>query len=280
MTGDRFRDREDAGTQLAELVADLEPYDPVVLALPRGGVAVGAAVARRLGAPLDVVVARKVGAPGQPELGIGAVAEDGAVVVDRSATTALGIDDERVATLVRRTRREVARRVALYRGDRPVPPLDGRDAVLVDDGLATGVTAAAALHAVRAHRPRRLVLAVPVTAPDTADRLAELCDAVVYLCAPEYFRAVGAWYDDFTQVTDAEVLELLAEADDLDGQGHARREPPDGHRDATDEPPDGHGLTSDGPPADGPAGTTDRITAADPAEGADAVAEAGTPEPA
>jgi putative phosphoribosyl transferase len=268
VTGDRFRDREDAGTQLAERVAELEPHDPVVLALPRGGVAVGAAVARRLRAPLDVVVARKVGAPGQPELGVGAVAEDGAVVVDRSTTDALGIDDERVATLVRRTRREVARRVALYRGDRPLPPLDGRDAVLVDDGLATGVTAAAALHAVRAHRPRTLVLAVPVTAPDTADRLAELCDVMVYLRAPEHFRAVGAWYDDFTQVTDAEVLDLLAEADadaDVDGRGRAA------------QPPDDHGPAADGPPADGPADCTPEGIAA-VADTPGAVADAGTPE--
>jgi putative phosphoribosyl transferase len=203
----RFRDRVDAGQQLAErLPADL--HDPLVLALPRGGVPVAKEVAARLDAPLDVLVARKIGAPGHEELGIGAIAEGGALV-GSDLVRALRVSPDEFERLAERQRGEIARRVERYRGDRPLPPLLGRDVVLVDDGLATGVTAEAALLAVRAGEPRRLVLAVPVCSPDTARRLVPPADDVVCVLAPDDLLAVGYWYDDFAQTTDEEVIELL-----------------------------------------------------------------------
>jgi putative phosphoribosyl transferase len=183
--------------------------DPLVLALPRGGVPIGAEVAQALGATLEVFVSRKVGAPGQPEFGIGAVAEGGAAVATDRALDALGLSGDDFAALADRARAELDRRVRAYRGDREIPDLSGRDVVLVDDGLATGVTAEAALRALRARDPGRLVLAAPVCAPSTARRLRGLADDVVCVLMPEHFSAVGQWYDDFGQLSDADVLMLL-----------------------------------------------------------------------
>ena len=200
----RFRDRADAGTRLADAVAELGLGTPVVLALPRGGVPVGAPVAARIGARFDVLVACKIGARFQPEFGIGAVAENGVVVWSRASDS-----DDKVART--RAEGELARRVAQFRGGRPLPDLAGADVVVVDDGLATGVTAEAALRCVRLHRPNRVVLAVPVGAPDTVARLTGdgLADQVVCLHAPAQLDAVGRWYDDFRQTGDDEVARLL-----------------------------------------------------------------------
>lgn len=175
-----------------------------MLALPRGGVPVAYEVAAALDAPLDVLVARKVGAPGHAEYGIGAVAEGGGVVASDAAWLARGEWDRLVAG----ERAEVERRVRRYRGERPLPPVEGRDVVLVDDGLATGVTAEAALRALRAMAPRRLVLAVPVAAPGAVARLSALAE-VVAVATPAAFRAVGQWYEAFDQTSDDEVLGLL-----------------------------------------------------------------------
>lgn len=205
----RFRDRADAGRALATLLADRHLPDPVVLALPRGGVPVAAEVANALGAPLDVLVARKVGAPHQPEYGIGAVAEGGASVRDVRALKRLGMSDAEFDALVARETEEIERRVARYRGGRPLPELRDRDVVLVDDGLATGVTAEAAAGAVRAHQPRLALLAVPACAPDSAARLRTVIDDVVCAIEPRSFHAVAQWYDVFDQTTDDEVVALL-----------------------------------------------------------------------
>ena len=208
--GDRFRDRDEAGRRLAAAVAALGLPAPLVLALPRGGVPVAAALADALGAPLDVLVARKIGAPGRPELGVGALAEGGEPVLDQPALRALGLRPGDLEPIIRRERAELARRVAAYRGDRPAPEVRGRDVVLVDDGLATGGTARAALRALRAAGAARLVLAVPVGPPDTVADLAEEADRVVVLVTPRDFRAVSRWYDDFAQLGDADVTRMLA----------------------------------------------------------------------
>lgn len=205
----RFADRTEAGRQLGERLRRLPLVSPVVLALPRGGVPVGFEIAEALDAPLDVLVVRKVGAPGHSEFGIGAVAEDGAQVMDRGALSALGLSESDFASLVASEREELERRTELYRAGRPLVAVNGCDAVLVDDGLATGVTAEAALHTLRAREPRRLVLAVPACALDTVERLRGLADDVEYLIAPEDFVAVGRWYENFEQTTDEEVLRLL-----------------------------------------------------------------------
>jgi putative phosphoribosyl transferase len=205
----RFHDRTDAGRQLARLLTERDLHEPVVLALPRGGVPVAAEVASALAAPLEVFVVRKLGAPARPELGIGAIAECDGLVVDRHAVDALGLSDDDVAALIGREREELERRVQHYRSGRDLPDLAGRDIVLVDDGLATGVTAGAALQGLRGHRPRAIVLAVPACAPATVGRLSAAADDVVCALTPQNFAAVGQWYENFDQITDGEVVEIL-----------------------------------------------------------------------
>lgn len=207
----RFRNRRDAGRQLATRLQDEALHDPVVLALPRGGVPVAFEIAQACVAPLDVFVVRKVGAPHHREFGIGAIAEGDVTVRDDAALRMVGVSPERFEQLADAERQELARRVQLYRGDRPLPDPAEHDVVLVDDGLATGVSAEAAIVAMHARDARRVVLAVPVSAADTAARLSANAD-VVCLSAPARFSAVGEWYDDFGQTADDEVLDLLARA--------------------------------------------------------------------
>lgn len=207
-----FVDRADAGRQLAgTLVAGIELDRPIVLALPRGGVPVAFEVANALGAPLDVWVARKLGAPGRPELAIGAIAEGGGEVIDRRMLRMLGVSADRLAAVEAAEAEELERRVRRYRGDRPRPDVAGRDVIVVDDGLATGATAEAALRSLRATEPEanRLILAVPVCPADTAARLRTVADAVVAVREEPDFYAVGLWYHDFSQVSDDEVARLL-----------------------------------------------------------------------
>lgn len=182
----------------------------LVLGVPRGGVVVAAAVARRLGLPLDVALARKLGAPRNPELAVGAVAEGGAVWLNRPLLTRLRLGDEWIEDAVTREEGEIARRAERYRQGRPAAEVEGRRVMVVDDGVATGATLASVLQALRAREPSRLVCAVPVAPPDSVEMLGAHCDAIVCPLQPAWFEAVGAWYDDFTQTSDAEVVELLA----------------------------------------------------------------------
>jgi putative phosphoribosyl transferase len=182
---------------------------PVVLGLPRGGIPVAAEIAAVLGAPLEVFVAHKVGAPGHEELSIGALAEGLAEPVVSDTARQVGVSTADFEALAQKARRELERRVDRYRGDRLLPDLHNRDVIVVDDGMATGVTAEAAVRALRAHRPRRLLLAVGVCARQTAERLGSVADEVVCAEAPAPFFAVGQWYRDFSPITDDEVVDVL-----------------------------------------------------------------------
>lgn len=207
-----FADRADAGRRLGDLLRGRDLVDPVVLALPRGGVPVGYEVAAALGAPLDVLVARKIGAPFQPELGVGALAEDGPPIFDDATLAALGLTAADLAPTVAREQAELARRVQHYRGNRPALPVADRTVVLVDDGLATGATARAALRSLRARGPAFVILAVPVGPPDAARFMRPDADEVVLVDAPDRLSSVGQWYRDFTQTSDETVVALLAAA--------------------------------------------------------------------
>lgn len=204
-----FRDRRDAGRQVAELLEghDIEP--DVVLAVPRGGLPVGRAVADALGVPLDVVVARKLPAPGNPELAVGAVAADGTVWLNEGYVADLGVDESYVEQATEREREAAARKLARYRGDRPAPDLAGKVVAVVDDGLATGATVRACVRQVRDAGAARVVVAVPVGPPDTVERLREEADEVVCVETPPHFGAVGQFYESFPQVSDEEAMGYL-----------------------------------------------------------------------
>lgn len=208
----RFHDRKDAGQRLAAALTGYRDAHPIVLALPRGGVPVADEVARALGAPLDVWVVRKVGVPWQPELGVGAVAEGDFVYLERANVAAVGLGKTQLEDVVELKRAEVRDRVARFRGSRPRPELSGRTVILVDDGIATGGTVRAAVRSIRAEGPSRIVLAVPVAAPQTVQELRAEVDDVVCLVEPPQMWAIGMWYEDFTQVSDDEVLHILAHA--------------------------------------------------------------------
>lgn len=206
----RFTDRAAAGRQLAEAVRRLRPDHPVVLGLPRGGVPVAHAVAAALDAPLDVLVVRKLGVPSHPELGFGAIGEDGVRIVNDAVVRAAGVGEDAAARVERAEREVLEERLRRYRRDRPGVPLRDRTAVLVDDGIATGSTALAACRVARAHGAARVVVAVPVAPPEALELLRREADEVVCLAAPERFGSVGQWYDDFAQTPDEEVAALLA----------------------------------------------------------------------
>ncbi len=206
-----FADRRDAGQQLAAALEPLGDEDVVVLGIPRGGVEVAAVVAETLGAPLDIVVPRKVGAPGNPELGLGAVAED-VEVLDQHLIRVLGVSEEYLRAEIADQREEIARRSSLYRSGRPPVDLAGKVAVVVDDGVATGGTAAAALRWARARRASKVTLAVPVAPGEAVRRLKGESDEIRVLATPEPFFAVGQWYRSFPQVSDDRVIELLSKS--------------------------------------------------------------------
>jgi predicted phosphoribosyltransferase/dienelactone hydrolase len=201
-----FADRREGGRELAALLSQLAPERPIVLALPRGGVPVAYEVARALGAPLDLLLVRKIGAPGNPELGIGAVAEGGVRVLDRGMVARLLISAEELEASLARAQAELAERASRYRGGAGHPDVAGRTVIVVDDGLATGGTASAAVESLRERAAGRVVVAVPVAAPESAARLRALADEVVCVEEPPDLRGVGAWYRDFSQTHDEEVV--------------------------------------------------------------------------
>jgi putative phosphoribosyl transferase len=208
----RFHDRSDAGRQLASRLLPLRGEDVVVLGLPRGGVAVAAEVARALSAPLDVILVRKLGVPVQPELGMGAIGEGDARVINADVVRYAGVSEAEITAVERRERFELERRIKRFRGDTPREPLAGRIAVLVDDGIATGSTARAACQVARAQGAARVVLAVPVAPPSSEAALAGDADELVCLETPHRFLAIGEWYEDFSQTRDEEVVSLLQAA--------------------------------------------------------------------
>ena len=209
-----FADRHEAGRKLGEAVARLDLAEPLVLALPRGGVPVAYEGARRLMAPLDILVVRKLGAPGHRELALGAIVGGAApqTVFNEDVVAAMRPSAEYMATEIAEQRTELARRRQAYTGGRPEPDLNGRTVVLVDDGIATGASVRAALLGLKQAGVARLVLAVPVGPPEVIEQLREAADEVVCLLTPERFRAVGEWYADFGQTEDEEVVALLGQA--------------------------------------------------------------------
>jgi len=210
-----FQNRADAGRRLADRLIHLKPQEPVVLALPRGGVPVAAVVAEALGAPLDLLFVRKIGAPGFPELAVGAVI-DGAkptTVLNEDIIRGLGVSRSYLEQAARQELAVIDRRRSMYLRGRPPIKLDGRAALVVDDGIATGATMRVALRALAmGHIAQRVVLAVPVAPPEVAEALRRLCDEAVFLSTPPQFRAVGQYYADFAQTDDAEVIALLDQA--------------------------------------------------------------------
>jgi putative phosphoribosyl transferase len=205
----RFRNRADAGRRLARRLQDRSFQDPLVLAIPRGGVVTGAMLARELGAELDVVLSRKLRAPAQPELAIGAVSEDGQIHLNEYADRLLGLDAAYLSAEGRRQYREIVRRKQVFRAIRPRASVVGRSVIVTDDGIATGATMIAALRALRAEGPRELIVAVPVADPERLAEVRRWCDEAVCLLVPDDLGAVGEFYDDFTQVRDEEALDLL-----------------------------------------------------------------------
>jgi putative phosphoribosyl transferase len=213
---DQFADRAEAGRALAERVAahlgtSAVESRPLVVALPRGGVPIAARVAMTIGGDLDLMVVRKIAAPGRPEFGVGALADDGEPVFDHDTLDQLGLTEDDLAGTVQQERAEARRRLARYRPGRPALDVQDRIVVVVDDGLATGVTARAALRRLRSGRPRRLILAAPVCSAAGRAAMAAEADAVICLMTPDRFAAVGRWYAEFPQLTDRDVERALAE---------------------------------------------------------------------
>jgi putative phosphoribosyl transferase len=206
-----FHNRIQVGKLLANQLEKLQINDPVVLAIPRGGVVVAREIALALNSSLDLVVTRKIGAPGEPEYAIGAVTQDGEPLVDKEVVRMLGISEKYVEEESARQTLEIRERMHKYRGDRSYPDLGGKNVVIVDDGIATGNTALAAIKSVRRKRPSRVILAVGVAPQETVDKLSKAADEVICLATPEPFYAVGEFYEEFEQVGDEEVKGILDE---------------------------------------------------------------------
>ncbi len=206
-----FENRDEAGKALAEELSELKGENPLILGVPRGAVPMAAVVADRLDGELDVVIVRKLGAPGNPELAIGSVTEDGEAIVNDELARRTGASDEYIEQETQRQMQRIEERKRAYREARPKVPMEGRIVVIVDDGFATGATMKAALESAAAETPERLIAAAPVGAQDTCREMGEYADEVVCLRAPQLFGAVGAFYRDFGQVSDDEVVKVLKE---------------------------------------------------------------------
>jgi putative phosphoribosyl transferase len=204
-----FRNRHEAGKHLARELTRFAESHPVVLALPRGGVPVAFEVAAALAAPLDVFVVRKLGVPGREELALGAIASGGGMVLNQDVLQLMNVPADVIEKVASRERAELLRRERAYRGNRPAPEIEGKTVILVDDGLATGATMRVAATTLRRSKPARLVVAVPIAAPEACRALSQVADEVVCARTPAKFQAVGLWYQDFEQVGDAEVMSLL-----------------------------------------------------------------------
>jgi putative phosphoribosyl transferase len=208
-----FKNRADAGRKLAtRLTRYADRGDVLVLALPRGGVPVAYEVAKELKAPLDIFLVRKLGVPGHEELAMGAIASGGVRVINEELVNYLGIPDEVIDAIAAVEQRELERRAVAYRDDRPQPEATDRIAILIDDGLATGATMRAAAASLRLQKPRRIVVAVPVSSPETCDEFRREVDEIICGVTPQHFQGVGLWYDDFSQTSDEEVRDLLMRA--------------------------------------------------------------------
>jgi len=220
-----FKDRADAGRKLAARLTRYADQDNVlVLALPRGGVPVAYEVAKELKAPLDVFLVRKLGVPGHEELAMGAIASGGVRVVNEELVNYLGIPDQVIDGIAAVEQRELERRGIAYRDDRPPPDVKDRIVILIDDGLATGSTMRAAALSLRLQKPRRIVVAVPVSSPETCDEFRSEVDEIVCAFTPQNLQGVGLWYEDFSQTSDEEVRELLKRA--AQQQHHVASSPP------------------------------------------------------
>lgn len=207
-----FRNRVDAGRKLAEKLRGRKLNDPLVLAIPRGGVVIGAVLAQDLGAELDVVLSRKLRAPGQPELAIGAISENGQIHLNQYAQTFIDLMEGYLAHERQYQLTEILRRKKLFRAVRPEAPITGRSVIVTDDGIATGSTMIAALQIVKTQHPREIIVAVPVCSPDRLEEVRRWCDDVVCPIVPEEFWAIGQFYEDFSQVEDEEALDILRAA--------------------------------------------------------------------
>jgi predicted phosphoribosyltransferase len=207
-----FKDREDAAWQLAAKLKTRPWHDLLVLAIPRGGVVTGAVLANELGAELDVILSRKLRAPGQPELAVGAITEDGGVYLDPYALEYVDLPDDYLTNERRHQLAEIARRQKLFRAVRPPASVTGRSVIITDDGIATGSTMMAAIQTVKTQNPRELIVAVPVASPDRLEDVRRLCDDVICLLTPQRLWAVGQFYEDFSQVEDDQAVELLRHA--------------------------------------------------------------------
>lgn len=205
-----FKDRADAGIQLASRLKEYKGKEgALILALPRGGVVTGYEIAKTLNVPLDIVIVRKIGFPGQPEFGIGAVSETGTVVLNDNIISAYGISKEYIEEEILKQKEEISRRISLYRKGKRLSGLEGKTIILVDDGVATGATMKVAIASLKEENLKKLIVALPVAPPSTAEEIEKMVDEFICIETPDDFMAVGSYYYDFTQVSDKEVIELL-----------------------------------------------------------------------